>query len=255
MLDEPVTVPRLAVAQAWEWERIGPVHPVIGPVDVWVEPDAEGELEELTRQALAQPGFYELRRGRIAGWFRDLMLAIASSSYECYGFSADRTGRHRSILAVPSGKHGALITVEDDRLTLEQVRGAKVIRSVVEALPTYSAATVVEQAVPRTEYLARMNDDSYILDTENDYTAVDPADELRTLIAEKRQASHQLYVAARANGIRRASVPLTAIDTANHGRILTYLRPGTGDLEIAWGPGSPAYITETLYNTLEALRS
>ncbi|MFI7122193.1 ESX secretion-associated protein EspG [Amycolatopsis sp. NPDC049868] len=250
-----MTVPRLAVAQAWEWERIGPVHPVIGPVDVWVEPDAEDELAELTRQALAQPGFYELRRGRISGWFRDLMLGIASSSYECYGFSTARGGQDRSMLAVPTGKHGALITVEDDRLTLEQIRGAKVIRSVVEALPKHPSAAVAERAVPRTEYLARTNDDSYTLDTGNDYTAVDPADELRTLMAERRQASHQLYVAARSNGIRRASVPLTAIDTANHGRILTYLRPGTDDLEIAWGPGSPAYITETLYNTLEALRS
>ncbi|MGK4593934.1 ESX secretion-associated protein EspG [Amycolatopsis sp. w19] len=243
------------MAQAWEWERIGPVHPVIGPVDVWVEPDAEDELAELTRQALAQPSFYELRRDRIAGGFRDLMLTIASLPYECYGFSVDRKGRDRSMPAVPTGKHGVLITVQDDRLTLEQTRGAKVIRSVVEALPSHPAAAVAERAVPRTEYLTRMNDDSYTLDTENDYTAADPADELRTLMAEKRLASHQLYVAARSNGIRRASVPLTAIDTANRGRILTYLRPGTDDLEIAWGPGSPAYITETLHNTLDALRS
>ncbi|MFC3450743.1 ESX secretion-associated protein EspG [Amycolatopsis speibonae] len=255
MLDEPVTVPRLAVAQAWEWERIGQVHPVIGPVDVWVESDAESELAELARQALAQPGFYELRRGRIAGWFRDLMLAIASSNHECYGFSADRTGRNRSILAVPAGKYGALITVEDDLLTLEQIRSTRVVRSVAEALPEYPPAAVTERSVPRMEYLASADDDSYTLDTGTDYTADDPADQLRGLMAARRFASHQLYVAARSNGIRRASVPLTAVDTADHGRLLTYLRPGTDDLEITWGPGSPTYIAETLHNTLEALRA
>lgn len=61
--------------------------------------------------------------------------------------------------------------MQNDRLTLEKIRGAKAIRSVVEALPNHPAAWVAERAVPRTEYLARAADDSYTLDTENDYTA------------------------------------------------------------------------------------
>ncbi|WP_328606704.1 ESX secretion-associated protein EspG [Amycolatopsis sp. NBC_00345] len=251
LLDEPVTVPRLAVAKAWEWEQIGPAHPVLGVVDVWVEDDAAERLDELTRQALAEPGFYDLRTGRVTGEFRDLMLAIANADAECYGWSTDRRGHDRAVLAVPTGRNAVLATVENNLLTLETIKASRLVRAIVDGLPDFPAADIREFSIPKAGYEPKTTSD-YTLDTTSDYTA---AEQLRTLMTSRRAASHQLYVAARTDGARESSLPLTAVDSQDHGRILTYLSAATnGDLDITCGPGHPDYIASTLENTLTALR-
>jgi hypothetical protein len=251
LLDEPVTVPRLAVAKAWEWEQIGPAHPVLGVVDVWVEDDAAERLDELTRQALAEPGFYNLRTHRVTGKFRDLLLAIANADDECYGWSTDRSGHDRAMLTVPFGRNAVLATVENDLLTLATIKANHLVHAVVGSLPDFPAADIREFSIPKTGYEPKTTD--YTLDTTTDYTA---AEQLRTLMTAPRTASHQLYVATRADGSRQSSLPLTAVDTHDHGRILTYLSPtATDDLDITCGPGHPTYITATLQNTLNALRA
>jgi hypothetical protein len=255
LLEEPVTVPRLAVAKAWEWETIGQPHPVLGIVDVWIEDDVAATAEELARQALAEPGFYDLRRGRVVGEFRDLMLAIANADVECYCFSADRDGGNRAALAVPTGRSAVLATVDDDLLTLERISASRLVRAVVEGLPDCRSADIGEFTVAKSEYASNGSSDSYSLDTTTDYTAPDVADQLRTLMTSKRIATHQLYVAVRARGERYSSAPLTAVDTVDYGRVLTYLRQGDGDMDICCGPGSAGYVSATLQNTVEALRS
>ncbi|MDT8915851.1 ESX secretion-associated protein EspG [Amycolatopsis sp. PS_44_ISF1] len=243
LFDGPVVLPRLAVAQAWEWERIGPAHPVLGVVDVWVEDDAGERLDELARQALAEPGFYDLRARRVTGRFRDLMLAIANAEDECYGWSTDRRGHDRAMLAVPADRDAVLAIVEDDRLTLESIKASRLVRAVVECLPDFPAADIREFSVPKADY-------------EPGTTGHPAAEQLRRLMAARREASHQLYVATRADGTRQSSLPLTAVDTRAHGRVLTYLSQTPEDtLDITCGPGHPTYITGTLQNTLDALRS
>jgi hypothetical protein len=251
LLDEPVTVPRLAVAKAWEWEQIGPAHPVLGVVDVWVEHDAAERLDELTRQALAEPGFYNLRTGRVTGKFRDLMLAIANADDECYGWSTDRHGHDHAMLTVPTGRSAVLATVENGLLTVQRIKAGRLVRAIVDGLPDFPAADIREFSVPKADYEPETTS-GYILDTTTDYTA---AERLRTLMTSRRAASHQLYVAARISGTRESSLPLTAVDSHDHGRILTYLSTATnGDLDITCGPGHPDYISNTLENTLTALR-
>lgn len=256
LLDKPVTLPRLAVAKAWEWERIGPAHPVLGIVDVWVENDAASRLDDLTRQVLAEPGFYNLRTNRVTGEFRDLMLAVANADAECYGWSADRHGRDRATLAVLTGhgRNAVLATVEDDLLTLAAVGANQLVRAVVDGLPDFPAANINEITVPKAEYDRGQSSDSYTLDTSSDYTVTSPVDQLRALMTSRREASHQLFVAARTGGGRAASMPLTAVDSLDHGRVLTYLRDNAhGEVDIACGPGNPGYITGTLENTLRLL--
>jgi hypothetical protein len=256
LLDEPVTVPRLAVAKAWEWETIGLPHPVLGVVDVWIEDDVAARAEELIRQALAEPGFFDLRKGRVVGGFRDLMLAIANAEAECYAFSSDRDGHDRAVLAVPTGRSAVLVTVDGDLLTLERISASRLVRAVVDGLPDCPPADIDEFTVPKSEYSSNGASDSYSLDTSSDYTAPDAAEQLRTLMASRRFAGHQLYVATRAGGVRRSSVPLTAVDTIDYGRVLTFLRAGEGgSMDISCGPGSAGYISATLENTLEALRN
>ncbi|SEP47915.1 ESX secretion-associated protein EspG [Amycolatopsis saalfeldensis] len=251
LLDEPVTVPRLAVAKAWEWEQVGPAHPVLGVVDVWVEGEAAERLDELARQALAEPGFYHLRTGRVTGRLRDLLLAIANADTECYGWSTDRRGHERAMLAVPVGRNAVLATVENDLLTLATIKANHLVHAIVDSLPDFPAADIHEFAIPKADYEPRTTG-SYTLDTTSDYTA---AEQLRTLMTSPRAASHQLYVAARADSTRQSSVPLTAVDTNDHGRVLTYLSTTpTGDHDITCGPGTPAYLAATLQNTLAALR-
>jgi ESX secretion-associated protein EspG len=251
LLDEPVTVPRLAVAKAWEWEQIGPAHPVLGVVDVWVEDDAAERLDGLARQALAEPGFYNLRTHRVTGKLRDLLLAIANADDECYGWSTDRRGHDRAMLTVPVGRNAVLATVENDLLTLATIKANHLVHAIVDGLPDFPAADIHEFSVPKADYEPKTT--GYTLDTTTDYTA---AEQLRTLMSSPRTASHQLYVAARTGGTRQSSVPLTAVDTDDHGRILTYLSPTpTGAHDITCGPGHPRYITATLQNTLTALRN
>ncbi|GAB3368519.1 ESX secretion-associated protein EspG [Amycolatopsis echigonensis] len=257
LLDEPVTLPRLAVAKAWEWERIGPAHPVIGVVDLWVEDDAAARLDDLTRQVLAEPGFYNLRTNRVTGEFRDLLLAVANSDAECYGWSADRHGRDRALLAVLTGRgrDAVLATVADEQLTLKAIGADQLVRAVVNELPDFPAANINEITVPQAEYDRARSSDSYTLDTRSDYTVTTPADQLRTIMGSRREASHQLFVAARTGGRRVASMPLTAVDSLDHGRTLTYLRDTPhGDVDIVCGAGHPGYIAGTLDNTLRLLR-
>ncbi|WP_037367455.1 ESX secretion-associated protein EspG [Amycolatopsis orientalis] len=255
LLDEPVTLPRLAVAKAWEWERIGPAHPVIGVVDLWVEDAAAARLDDLTRQVLAEPGFYNLRTNRVTGEFRDLMLAVANADAECYGWSADRHGRDRALLAVLTGRNAVLATVQDEQLTLTAIGADQLVRAVVSELPDFPAANIREFTVPKAEYDGGSSSESYDLDTSSDYTVTTPSDQLRAVMGSRREAGHQLFVATRPGGHRVASMPLTAVDSLDHGRVLTYLRDSPhGHVDIVCGPGNPGYITGTLDNTLRLLR-
>lgn len=249
--DAPVVLPRVAFAKAWDDEKIGQAHPVIGVVDFWVEDDAADTLNDLIKRALAEVGFYDLRRGRVMGTFRDLMLAIAHAPREVYGFSSYRSGTDRSVLAVPHGRDTVTIVVSDDVLTIDTAAPGALSQAVIAELPHGPAADIGEIVVPQREFGNRADD--YSLDTTSDYTAVDPAEQLRALMSSRRTASHQLYAAVRAGGTRRSSVPLTALDT-DRGRVLTYLRPGQlGDMDIVCGPGEYGYMAGTLDNTLQGL--
>jgi hypothetical protein len=253
LLTEPVTVPRLALAQAWEWERVGAPHPVIGMVDVWLEDDIVGRFEDLTRQVLAEPGFYDLRKGRFVGEFRDLLLATANAESECYCFSSTSDGQSTATLAVPAGRSAIRYTVDGDRVTLEKIPRHLLIRTVVDNLPACPAADIRSFSVARSEYESGQSGEAYDLDLTSDYTTPDPVDQLRALMTARRIAGHQFYVAARVNRSRSVSMPLTAIDTIGQGRVLIYLQDGQNGDEIACGPGSDDYISGTLESTFQAL--
>jgi hypothetical protein len=253
MLTDPVTLPRLALAQAWEWERIGPPHPVIGVVDVWLEDEVVVRFEDLIRQVLAEPGFYDLRKDRFVGEFRDLLLATANAESECYCFSSTNDGHSTATLAVPVGPSAIRYTVVGDRATLSKVPRHRLVSAVVESLPECQPADIHPFSVARSAYESRDDSETYSLDTTSDYTVPDSAEQLRTLITARRIGSHQFYVASRAGRTRATSMPLTAVDTAGYGRVLTYLQDGPDGEAITCGPGSPGYIVQTLENTLQAL--
>lgn len=257
--DGPVVLPRIAFAKAWETERIGPPHPVTGVVDMWIEDDAAATVDELMWGALAEAGCYDLRRGRIADDFRDLLLAIAHAPREVYCFSSHRDGTDRAILAVPYDKTSLTIVVAGELMSIAETTPG-LAHAVVTELPGHPPSVIREFIVPQHEYDTHGNrggSDDYGLDTTADHTAgpVDPAENLRTIMASPRTAGHQLYAAVRNGGARRSSVPLTAVDTTGHGRVLTYLRPGPyGGMDIACGPGDDRNIASTLDNTLAGLQ-
>ncbi|MBB4684649.1 ESX secretion-associated protein EspG [Amycolatopsis jiangsuensis] len=256
VIDQPVTVPRVALAWAWEGERIGPAHPVLGIVEWWLEDDAVASFDELMRQSLAEPGFYDLRRQRLTGDFRDVLLGISTADAECYRISSRRDGRKSGSLAVLAGRSALLVTVDDDEATLVQIPAGRLCRAVVGALPDLRPAGIREIRVLRSEYGAGPTSESYDLDMNSDYTAPNAAEQMRTLMAARRSAVHQFYVASRSKGARSSSYPLTAVDTIDHGRILTMLQNGPdGDDVISCGPGSADYITATLDNTMRGLNT
>ncbi|MFF0144669.1 ESX secretion-associated protein EspG [Amycolatopsis sulphurea] len=244
----------MALAWAWESERIGPAHPVLGVVEWWFEDDAAASFDELMRQALAEPGFYDLRRKRLTGDFRDVLWGISTADAECYRMSSTRDGRRSASLAVVTGRSGSLITVDDDQATLVRIPAGRVCRAIVGTLPEVRPAGIGEIRVPRSEYGAGSVSESYDLDMTSDYTAPDTAEQVRALMAAPRTVIHQLYVARRTNGKRSSSYPLTAVDTAHHERVLTFLQDSPdGDDIIACGPGSTDYITATLDGTMRGL--
>ncbi|HWD07087.1 MAG TPA: ESX secretion-associated protein EspG [Amycolatopsis sp.] len=250
LIDEPVTVPRAALARAWEWEEIGAAHPVLGVVEWWLEEDAAATFDDLTRQVLAEPGFYDLRRRRLTGDFRDVLWGISTADAECYRLSGARDGQTSAALGVITGRAGLLVTVEDEQATLERFPAQRLYRAVVDTLPDARPAAIAEIRVSRAEYGAGPVSESYDLDVASDYTVPDPVEQLRELMAGPRSAVHQFYVASRANGQRSSSYPLTAVDTVSHGRVLTMLQTGAdGEDIISCGPGSVDYIAATLETT------
>lgn len=67
---------------------------------------------------------------------------------------------------------------------------------------------------------------------------------------------HQFCVAVGTDGARSSSLPLTAVDTTSHGRVLTVLQDGpAGEGVITCGPGNTDYISGTLDNTLHSLQT
>ncbi|RJQ85447.1 ESX secretion-associated protein EspG [Amycolatopsis panacis] len=254
LIEEPVTVPRVALARAWEWEQIGAAHPVLGVVEWWMEDGAARTFDDLVRQVLAEPGFYDLRRQRLTGDFRDVLWGISTADAECYRLSGARDGHTSAALAVLTGRAGLLITVDDDRATLVRIPARRLCRAVVDTLPNARPAAIGEIKVPRAEYGAGPVSESYDLDTTSDYTAPDGAEQVRALMAAPRSAMHQFYVASRARRKRSSSYPLTAVDTVDHGRVLTMLQNGSdGHDIISCGPGSRDYITSALDNTMRGL--
>ncbi|RJQ86825.1 ESX secretion-associated protein EspG [Amycolatopsis panacis] len=254
VIDQPVTVPRVTLAWAWNAERIGPAHPVLGIVEWWLEADAAASFDELMRQTLAEPGFYDLRRQRLSGDFRDVLLGISTADAECYRISSRRDGRKSASLAVLTGQSALLITVDDDQATLAGIPAGRLCRATVETLPNVRPAGISEIRVRRAEYRAGTASESYDLDMTSDYTVPDTAEQLRVLMAAPRSAVHQFYVAGRTNGVRSSSYPLTTVDTIDHGRVLTLLQHGPdGDDLISCGPGSTNYITATLNSTMQGL--
>lgn len=70
-------------------------------------------------------------------------------------------------------------------------------------------------------------------------------------MAAKRTGLHQLYAVN--SGTR--SAPLTVVDIARTGRVLTYLLPGDhGELMVGFEPGSREVLIDVLYATLRGLR-
>ncbi|MFF0146535.1 ESAT-6 protein secretion system EspG family protein [Amycolatopsis sulphurea] len=135
VIDAPVTVPRVALAWAWDSERIGPAHPVVGVMEWWLEEDVAASFDELMRQALAEPGFYDLRRRRLTGDFRDVLWGISTADAECYRISSRRDERRSASLAVLTGRSALLITVDDDQATLVRIPADRLCRAVVDTLP------------------------------------------------------------------------------------------------------------------------
>ncbi|HWD02823.1 MAG TPA: ESX secretion-associated protein EspG [Amycolatopsis sp.] len=254
---EPVTVPRVALARAWEWENVGPAHPALGIVEWWLEDDVSGQFDELIRQALATPGFYDLRRKRLTGEFRDVLWGVSTADAECYRISSDRSGRKSAALAIVTGRTSLLFTVDGEQVTLERISAGRVCQAAVATLPDVRPAGVTEMTVRRSEYgPSRVVAESYDLDVTSDYTAPDQAEQLRALMAAPRSAVHQFYVAARTEGTRSSSLPLTVVDTTSHGRVLTVLQDGPdGEDVISCGPGSADYVSGTLDNTMRGLQT
>ncbi|MBP2331281.1 hypothetical protein JOF56_011666 [Kibdelosporangium banguiense] len=71
-----------------------------------------------------------------------------------------------------------------------------------------------------------------------------------------RDALHQLYAAVRGrSGSRRRSLPLSAIDLTDRGRVLTFLtmNPSTGQKQINLVPGTRANLASVLKATCDGL--
>jgi len=91
-------------------------------------------------------------------------------------------------------------------------------------------------------------EESYDLDDPTVDRGRDPLPWARRLMAARRTGLHQCYAVNRGS----RSAPITVVDVAGTGRVLTYVYPGRERM-VSFQPGTRGALTEVLYATLNGL--
>ena len=114
--------------------------------------------------------------------------------------------------------------------------------ALVDVLPEVAPAEIPEIIVPESEYTKRRHatPEQYEFQMDTRSQRPSPAARVRKLMNAPSTGMHQLYSADRdRSGQRRRRTPVTVIDLAEGGRILTYVvRPPNGEPMLHCAPGT-----------------
>lgn len=255
VISNPVALPRIAVHTLWGWEGLGEPHPVLDAGGMWMSEEHKARLEEGILAELAKQGLAS--DGHIAPELRETLRLLASAAQEIYGWVADITGGDTGAIMVAALGRDAVRLLRDERaVVLDPIPADQLAERFVEALPDVGPAAIKPISIPKSSYSpsrAPVEEDDFEFQLHTEYAPPDPADQLVELMRLKRTAEHKIYVAKRSGGSRVRSDQLTAIDLADHGRILTYLAKHDGEPHIECVPMSSGDLVAKLRLVAETL--
>jgi hypothetical protein len=237
-----IFLPKTALLTAWEWERHGPPPAVLGADNFWLGDEVRKRLDEKVLDVLASLRL--AAGGTLTREFRDLLRVLAKGAHQFTGWlgdlEADESG---AVLVSADGPDVVRLIRKDDQVRIDVVAG--LAESLVDVLPPVPPARISPVSIPQARFSAR--EQPYDLD---DPTADngDPLPWARGLMAARRTGLHQCYAVNR--GAR--SAPITAVDIAGTGRVLTYVYPAREPM-VSFQPGTRGALTEVLYATLNGL--
>ncbi|MEV5718512.1 ESX secretion-associated protein EspG [Amycolatopsis mediterranei] len=227
VIDRPVVLPKLAFLTAWSMLDIGELPPAFGTgLQHWTSTGGRRELESRTMAALSDLGL--ARNKRLNELWRSTVAVLAGAGREYYAFSNFAGGRACSVL-IAAGEGDAIRAIVDENVVaLEPIEDKWFATALLDTLPDVPGAGVRRTVV-----------------------AQDELDSINEVIRRPRSAVHQIYVARRdSDGERRRSMPISAIDLEESGRVLVYT---DGDDNLVMIPGTAREFVLTLNNTYAGL--
>ncbi|MGY6653370.1 ESX secretion-associated protein EspG [Amycolatopsis sp. TRM77291] len=261
ILDAPLVLPKLALLTVWEWHAsdLGDPHPVLGTNGTFYLPEeAVARIESGTWELLSE---HRLARGeRVSPLLLDTLRILGAADREFYGWTAyprssDRAGDGGGFFTGVRDRDAVRVLVDDDAVILQPLPDHRCLAAdLVETLPPVEAAEVRDLSVPRTppaRPVAVTEGRSPLA-----HPAPEPGDPDRDLITDlmhsPRDATHQLYTAVADARGRSRSVPITAVDLTEYGRLVTYTNTdeeGTEHIHLTGGGG----LVRLLENTSRTL--
>ncbi len=248
VIDAEVVVPRLAFLAAWDLLDLGEVPAVFGTgKHFWLDETSRRKLESSTLGWLSEHGL--ARGGRVNPLWRNTLRVVAEADLEFYAWSNYCDESHGGVLVAVRDDSAVRVWADRDTVVLQPIPAKWPATSLVDALPQVDGAPVRAVTVAQSFHDDPESARGGPLDEPVDTRDLDHLDEV---MARPRDAVHQLYTAIRAGDRGRVrSSPISAIDLAGQGRVLTYV---TGDARIVLTPGTPREIVKTLNDTAGSLR-
>ncbi|WIY04479.1 ESX secretion-associated protein EspG [Amycolatopsis mongoliensis] len=240
-----IFLPKAALLTAWEWERHGPPPAVLGMDNLWLGDETRKRLEEKVLDVLTSLRL--AAGGTLTREFRDVLRILARGAHQFTAWlgdiAADESG---TVLIAADGPDALRLIRKDDTVRIDVVEPSRLAESLVDVLPPVPPARISPVSIPEARFSGR--EDSYELSDPTDDRGPDPLLWARRLMAAKRLGLHQCYAVKR--GVR--SAPITAVDVAGAGRVLTYVYPARERM-VSFQPGTRGALTDVLYATLNGL--
>jgi hypothetical protein len=234
VIDRPIILPKLAFLTAWSMLDVGQMPTAFGTnLHHWTSADGQRELEARAMAALTDLGL--ARNHRLNDLWRSTIHVLAAAGREYYAFSNFADGRSCSVLVAARDEDAIRAVIDDHIVSLEPIENKWFATALLDTLPDVPAAAIRSAAVSKAAEEADAHD----------------LEHLNEVMRRPRDAVHQIYVARRGTGgERRRSVPITAVDIRDSGRVIVY----TGsDGDIVMKPASARQFVRTLNTTYDGL--
>ncbi|MGW3994266.1 ESX secretion-associated protein EspG [Amycolatopsis sp. NPDC004772] len=242
-----IFLPERALLTAWEWERHGRPPAVLGADNLWLGDETRKRLDEQVLDVLTSLRL--AAGGTLTREFRDVLRVLAKGVHQFTAWlgdvEADESG---TVLVSASGPDALRLIRKDETVRIDVVEPSRLAESLVDVLPPVPPARISAVSIPEARFSGRAVEESYDLDDPTADRGHDPLPWARRLMAARRTGVHQCYAVNR--GAR--SAPITAVDVAGTGRVLTYVYPGRERM-VSFQPGTRDALAEVLYATLNGL--
>ncbi|MGW4521271.1 ESX secretion-associated protein EspG [Amycolatopsis sp. NPDC004378] len=242
-----IFLPKTALLTAWEWERHGPPPAVLGADNHWLGDETRKRLDEKVLDVLTSLRL--AAGGTLTREFRDMLRVLAKGTHQFTAWlgdiEADETG---TVLVSAAGPDVLRLIRKDDTIRIDVAEPSRLAQSLVDVLPPVPPARISATSIPESRFSGRAAEESYDLEDPTTDHGTDPLTWARRLMSARRTGLHQCYAVNRGS----RSAPITAVDIAGTGRVLTYVRPGR-EPAVTFQPGTRGALTDVLYATLNGL--